>query len=410
MVVARNWEETDALGRFEIGELDGDEYDVSIEPPGPRDHNVKLGRRRVRTGDLNVKLALPPSGTVSGRVVLDGAPLPYFGASLTKPRVQGGTPIGLRDEQGRFTLRHVVPGTWRLGLLGPGTRMKMIEDIVVEAGGTVALGDVVIDRGQRIAGFVRDSSGAAVAGARVIVGRWTHVPGTEYPRLMQSFHQHYEAITDAQGAYLFDGIDAHRMPRPPNIWASHPVLGVSSLRELLPTDAAVDFIIVGAGDIDGVIEGLRGGRPTAFATRADEPTHARMAFPDQQGTFRFEDVPAGEYEVSLDAGGEHVASQKVTVVANQTQSARFAMASSSVHVTVIVPAGRGKDLVFEPTSDRAGVGGRMRSIMRSGGEDRCSLDFVRPGEYRASFDGKDWRDVTIASAPAEQTIDLRTPE
>jgi protocatechuate 3,4-dioxygenase beta subunit len=410
IIVARKWEETDALGHFDIDELDGDEYDVTIDPPGPADHDHKPVRHRVRTGDTDVKLALPPSGTVSGRVLLDGAPLPYFGASLTKPRVLGGTPIGFRDERGCFTLKHVVPGTWRLALLGPGTRLRTLEDIVVEPGGTVSLGDIVMERGQQIAGFVRDSSGAPIAGTRVIVGRWARVPGTEYPRLMQAFHEHFEAITDAQGAYLFDGIDAHRWPRLPNIWAAHPALGVSTIRELRPADAELDFVIVGAGDVEGVIDGLSGGRPTAFATRGDEPTHARMAFPDKQGIFRFEALPVGEYVVSLDVGSEHLTSEKVTVVADQTHSIRLKMATSSVRVTVIVPDGRGKDLQFEPTSESAGVDGRVRMITRSGGEERCNLDFVRPGEYRASVDGREWREFTIASAPAEQTIDLRTPE
>jgi len=76
-------------------------------------------------------------------------------------------------------------------------------------------------------------------------------------------------------------------------------------------------------------------------------------------------------------------------------------------LTVRVPAGRGKDLVLEPTSDGAAVGGRWRGIMVMGDEDRCSLEFVRPGDYRASLDGEQWRTVTIASSPVEQTIDLR---
>lgn len=45
--------------------------------------------------------------------------------------------------------------------------------------------------------------------------------------------------------------------------------------------------------------------------------------------------------------------------------------------------------------------------MTMGGEDRCTFDFVRPGTYRASLDGKQWRTITIDSMPAEQTFDLR---
>ena len=412
IMYTRNSDQTDAFGRFDIADLDADEYDVIIEPPRwTSDRRERPAPHRVRTGDLDLKLALPLSGTISGRVLLDGIPLPYFGVSLTPPRVSGGSPMGVRDQDGCFKLKHVVPGTWRLALLGPGTRLKVIEDITVEPGHTVSLGDIVMERGQRVAGHVRDSSGAAVAGARVIVGRWTRIAGTEQSRLAQSFFDHFEATTDANGAYLLDGIDAHHpLSRTPQMWATHLAAGVSTIRELLPTDSAVELDLVGAGDIEGAIEGLRGGRPTAFATRGDEPQRARMAFPDKNGTFRFEDLPVGEYVVSLDVGSEQVSSENVTVVANQTTSVRITMATSSVHLTLIVPPDRGKDLQFEPTSEGAGIGGRVRGISGRGTEDRCSFDFVRPGEYRASVDGKNWRAITIAASPAEQTIDLRDTE
>lgn len=139
-------------------------------------------------------------------------------------------------------------------------------------------------------------------------------------------------------------------------------------------------MIVEVGDIEGVIEGARGGSPTLHARRSDEPHSARMAFPDKQRSFRFEHLPVGEYVVSVEEGVEQVTSEQVAVVANQTQSLRFTLSSSGVDVTVLVPIDRGRDLRFEPTSEGARVGGRVRGIMRGLGDDqRCSLSFVRPG-------------------------------
>jgi hypothetical protein len=86
---------------------------------------------------------------------------------------------------------------------------------------------------------------------------------------------------------------------------------------------------------------------------------------------------------------------------------KLAMETSSVDLTIVVQAGLGRSLVIEPVSDGAGVGGHARGIMVMGTEDRCTFHFVRPSRYRVSTDGAAWREITIESAPAEQTIDLR---
>jgi hypothetical protein len=342
-------------------------------------------------------------------VLLDGAPLSYFGISRTKARVFGGTPQGVRASDGRFELRHVTPGTWRISLLGPGTRLKIVEDVVVEAGQTVALGDVAMERGHRVTGQVRDRSNAVVVGVSVHVGHWVRLPGLERSILENSFFGRFEATTDANGAYAFDGIDAHQMPRLPHIWATHPSTGVSLIRELRPTEDSIDFVLVATGHIEVAVEGLRGGRPVAHAVRDDEPEYARMGFLDDSGRkFRFEDLPIGEYVVCLDEGASDVpASASATVVANTTTRVTLAITSSSVRLTVRLPRGRSRDLIFEPTSEGAGVGGRMRMVSTHATEDACTLEFVRPGSYRASLDGKQWSAITIASRPSEQMIDLR---
>lgn len=225
--------------------------------------------------------------------------------------------------------------------------------------------------------------------------------------LIRSFFGHFETTTDEGGAFRFDGIDVHPgFAWSPQIWATHPAAGVSTIREFA-MDSSIDLVLVGAGNIDGVIAGLRGGRPTVLATRSDEPERCRLVFPDRAGRFCFEDVPVGEYVVSVDLDTEQVSSENLIVAPNQTASVRVTMASSSVCVTVLVPAGRGRDLMLEPISEGAGIGGRIRGLSMTGRSDQCSFDFVRPGDYRAWLDGKTWRTVTIASMPAEQTIDLR---
>jgi protocatechuate 3,4-dioxygenase beta subunit len=399
---------TDAHGRFDADDLEPGEHQLVVQLAGSSTRH-RDEKTRVRTGDLNVRLVVPTRRTtITGRAVLEGSPLPYVGVSLTETGVFGGSPVGLETSDGHFTLRDVEPGTWRVALRGAGTRIKIVDGISIARDATVSLGELVLERGQRIAGVVRDASGAPVAGARVHVGHWTRIPGHDRPRVEQEHHGSYRTTSDADGAYLFDGIDAHAAPHSrPHIWASH-TKAASTIRALSPTDDTIDLMVVATGHVDGVIADMRGGRPAVKAIRADEPLAARMAFPDKTGAFQFDELPVGDYVISVDVGTlEQELSRSVTVIAGQTSTVKLAMETSSVDLTILVQAGLGKSLVIEPVTDGAGVGGRVRGIQVTGTEDRCTFHFVRPGRYRVSTDGAAWSEITIESAPAEHTIDLR---
>src|SRR5262249_4397224 len=134
------------------------------------------------------------------------------------------------------------------------------------------------------------------------VGRWTRITGHEPSRLEQWFLGHFETTTDERGVYLFDGIDPRPFPElPVHMWATHLTAGVSVIRELLATDETIDFTVYGAGRVGGVVTGLRGGRPLVAAVRGDEPRAARHASLGRTARFQFEDVPPGDYVVSLAA-------------------------------------------------------------------------------------------------------------
>ena len=400
--------DTDARGRFEADVLGRLAYDVfAMWPREKYDIVRRPPRHRIRIGDSNVRIVLPTGATVTGRVLLAGAPLPSFGVVLGAPKSFGGSPIPVRSLDGRFELAHVEPGRWQVVVLGPGTRRKVAGEITTVRGQEVDLGDIAMERGQWIAGHVRDRDGSPVEGARVIVGRWGRIRMAEGSQLDQSFQGHFETLTDASGAYAFEGIDAHQGPfNKPNIWAEHHDGGGSVIHELAPGDAAIDFILLGTGKIEGVIPGLRGGRPLALAIRTDEPHAARMASVAKNERFVFAGLPSGLYVVR--AGDvEDISSAEVSVVEAETASVTLMMKTSSVELVVIVPRGRGKDLVIEPISEGARVGGRSRGISVRGTEEHCHLSFVRPGDYRLSLDKITWTPLRLAASPAEQTIDLR---
>jgi hypothetical protein len=253
-------------------------------------------------------------------------------------------------------------------------------------------------------------SEALPAGARVVIGRCTERSSSirVSARLQQAFAEHFETTTDADGAYTFDGIDACQLAmRTKHIWAVRVDTGVSIVREVPQGDASIDHTLIRAGCIKGMVERVTGGRPTVLAVRSDEPRRARISSIDHDGRFAFDDIPCGDYVVTLDERGiEPVSPANVTVVANQTATAVLAMAADSIELTVKVPPGRAMDLVFEAVGTGPGAP-RSRSSACMGAEESCTFYFVRPGEYRLSLDATT-RIVTLSALPAEQTIDLRT--
>lgn len=211
-VLGRRFVRADSNGHFDVEGLEPGEYDIIADwvgPwSGPRNNGV---RQRVRTGDTNIKLVLPVGATVTGRAILDGKPLRYFGLRLVSEKEvpYGGTPIGVRDENGDFTLRHVQPGKWRVALMSLGTTLVTSDEFTITKNETVKLGDIMITPGQKLSGHVRDQSGAAVANARVIVGRMSAF-AQDRSRLERLFTGQYETRTDDSGAYSFEGIDVWR--------------------------------------------------------------------------------------------------------------------------------------------------------------------------------------------------------
>jgi protocatechuate 3,4-dioxygenase beta subunit len=407
------WVLTNDRGQFDFGGLEPGDYELSASVADVDRGESAFGVDRkgvtahARTGDIDVKLVMPQRGILTGRVLFLGGPLTYYGVTLQREHYSpfGGSPIPIHASDGRFALRNVDSGTWRLVVLGPGTRRKVIDGLSAGPGETVDIGDIVLERGNRVLGHVRDESGTLVSGARVMIGRRIH---DDRSQLQAWFHGEYETRTDGSGAYEFAGIDSqeHHM-RPPLLSAVDERAGASLLRELTSDENTVDLVLLGAGSIAGTVYGLQDRVALVYATRDDEPPRARHARV-KDGRFHFDDVPPGTYAVSLDTPPtENVTPINVVVRHRKTSQAKILMKSSTVRLIVRVPAGRGRDLRLEPASEGAGIGDRIRMSTGMGSEDRCRFDYVKPGEYRASLDGTAWTMLRVTASPREQTVDLR---
>ena len=74
---------TDSHGRFDLGGLEPGEYRVTATWPDQEERRLGAGQS-VSTGNRNVKIVLETPATLTGRVLLDGTPMPYYGMLLTE--------------------------------------------------------------------------------------------------------------------------------------------------------------------------------------------------------------------------------------------------------------------------------------------------------------------------------------
>jgi hypothetical protein len=333
--------------------------------------------------------------------------MPYYGMLVTeKPQFSFiGDPMGVRSSDGRFTVRAVDPGTWGVVLIGPGTARKTITDIKVEAGKVTDLGDIAMERGQRVSGRVLDSAGHPVSGATVTIGRPRVTSNTT---MQQWFGGTFETTSDASGAYLFEGIAP--LPggrRKDYIVASHERLGVSSPTELPDGDAAVDLILSPAGGVDGLIEGSRDRNGLVLARRTNDVRAVAWAHVNAAAEFRFDALPPGDYTLSLGAlPGQVGASTTVTVNANQRTKATIVVEQKRILLIVKVTGGSCEMITLTAAGDDA------PELKDTDGHQRCSqgkAEFeVPPGSYRACTDQRETcAPVTVTASPATQTVELR---
>jgi hypothetical protein len=297
---------TDSRGRFELGAF----------PPGEYEVGAGVVTAQVAAGDTNVRLVLPPLTTLTGRVVLDGAPVPYYGALLTHSPtfLHGDSPRGIHDADGRFTMTEVPPGVWALVIAGPGTSLHAVTEITVGGGSPIDLGDIQLTRGQRYTGHVRDAAGAPVAGARVTIGHRDSDDNRKDHELVRWFHCRFETSTDPDGTFTFDGIPGQARTR---ITATHPERGSSVAAWLPEGDASIDFTLVETGAIEGVVHGPREAG-SVWVQRKDIAAHIRYDSIRPDGTFLLDRLPPGEYAVWTDSPCSPMGSPvTVVVVANK---------------------------------------------------------------------------------------------
>ena len=310
------YDRTDEYGHFDLGGLPPSaHYKITAQR---EDSSVEGPSLDVATGNRQIRLHVHDQAILTGRVLLAGEPVPYYGYAVTDDVTDMYTrPRPVRDDDGRFTAKDATPGTVVVVVVGPGFARKVIDKVQIVAGQTTDLGDITVERGETIIGRVVDERGTGIAGATVsVVGSGSSYTTTGLHQLMQGERF---ATSDASGNYELFGVPPSTETRA--LKATHPTHGASQFTELVVGQSAIDIVLKATGSIDGTAPGndLR----FAVAMISDDFRARYHADVDADGRFSFPSLPPGEYDVDMVGRGRFPTS-KVIVTAGKNTTVVFA--------------------------------------------------------------------------------------
>ena len=337
---------TDAGGRFELVGLAPGAYTVRASRSertarGPFFGGGGGGGDGVtaNTGDRGVKIVLPPTGAVKGKVQLAGGGTPPMFTVSVGMTAQAGA------SDGTFLLDHLPPRTYQLSVRGPTFQTRVVE-VTVESTKTTDAGTITVEKGRSIAGRVV-LDGKPVEGATVYAGRFLFGTGTssstQFNPLAQSTKQD---TTDARGAFALTGFP----PGDITIVAEHAALGRSRgmrLPTVLPGQTELVLELQAYGALTGVLR--QGGKPaegvlvSCQSTTTPGAVYSVAAGPD--GSYRFDRLAPDVYKVSATLGmpmsGMKFYSKQVEVPAGKEVSIDLAVEPGAVTVDVTLQAKNG---------------------------------------------------------------------
>lgn len=356
-----------------------------------RDRTTRGVDTRVDGTAHDVRLVLPSRATVTGRVMLDGAPATAF-AFVLDP--EGGPFSGYDNAEpahvadGRFR-RELHSGTWNLQVTAPGCDI-LKQSAHAEAGKTTDLGDLVLSRGRRIVGLVRDAGGMPIADAKVELG-WQSADDAPAQALFTGTR---ETKTDASGAFAFEGVAHDRR----HIRAVHPTLGVAERRDVAADQNEIDLVLTATGAIDGVIDGFRGDETYVYAS-LDGKSQGSTGI-DRAGEFHFENLPAGRYLITQELDVEFaplIRPVYADVTAGHRTKIMATMSSSTVSLQVRVAPGACKE-GEQVTVRTTGEPGQRIATIPCIAPNPSPLRFVEPRSYLACTADQRCQDLDVTSS------------
>jgi protocatechuate 3,4-dioxygenase beta subunit len=381
---------SDEFGKFDFGGLPPGRYEVSVQrdgdragwPPGVMVHTTKR----------DLALVLPELGGISGRVVLDGAPVAYFGvAATTDPDPEtGAAPDPVRESDGSFSLGKLAPGTYSLSLVGPTFERKVVTGIVVRDGEVTNAGQIAVTRGRVVTGHVRDANGRPLANIAVIAASSTIY--LDDVTLSAQRRGGRNARTAADGSFELTGVIGD------DLWIEATLDREVVRQKLAPSDSVVDLVLAETGAVAGHVVNARRNRWTMIllSSVADTMDYYSGEI-DLDDAFHFDHIPPGDYVLET-TGGPTLAPLQIHVDAGATSVATIELPAQPI---TLVVRNAGCDRLVLRTEAAAFITSTACT------DGAATFDDVGLGDYVVCPSYDRCGEITVRASPQRQEVTLQ---
>ncbi len=310
-------------------------------PTGNRSPFGGRGRSERRERDSDRRSSTTNSRSASRDIsLLFDAIRETFRGSFERTRRRTDRDEKIRDEQGRFFLREILPGDYRLCVSAEGRAPGVTDIITVEKGRTVEGLFITLGPGGSISGEVRDWQGP-VKKAEVLIAR----DRTRPPGLALALESVSECRTGRNGEFLLKNLPKGRFVLDA-VDSNHPDASSNPIElEAGQTVEGMVIMFPGGGTITGTVLDAMGipiESARVFCSSEDGSTKRESSNVD--GRFEFKGLGEGRFTIRLISG----------------PGSFFSRNEGPDSVTVSIAEGEVKDIVLsEPPLTGATVSGTV---------------------------------------------------
>jgi hypothetical protein len=374
---AENVAPSDAAGHFQLTGLADGSY--ALEAWRYLDLEDPAAHVTAHTGDENVRVVSPRPGALTGRVVMNGQPVDYFGMTLTDETTKRAELVPVQDHDGRFTKTKLGQRAFSVSVSGPGFEPKLIEHLHVKPGEELDLGDIAVTSGRVLRGRVVDRSGMAIADAVVIARPDSAIDVSV--TLADDRDRRPGARTDSAGRFelagLPDDISGYQIQ-------ASAAGSLAPPRELSPDDLdhEIELVLDASGSITGRLVD-ESGRPSHGATSVTlatttAPVREYVASVGEDATFALSPLPTGDYLASF----PHLSAAPIAVHIGAGAATTVTLTVPSQRVGVDVEVVNATCTTIEVSSPLADDGAGRPIVSASCTDGHHAAFDLAPGEYK----------------------------
>ncbi|HVZ19450.1 MAG TPA: hypothetical protein VG871_00230 [Vicinamibacterales bacterium] len=415
---------TNARGEFALRDLPAGDYGLWPGPfdraPWPPAYVEDMPGRdpsafmvAAKPGDHEVRLVKPRPARITGTIVFADT-----GESVGEFTTFSEITL-LPGERGALDLRNLKPGTYHVMLTGAGHSWTKRLSVQVEAGETVDVGTIEVQRGRTVTGKVVDAAGRGVAGASVLIGH--HGGFTRRGRFDEPIADPSGATTEADGAFQIAGwLPVSSRPSwAYAVGADHPTYGRAHPIAMPPgteDPPPLTLTLLACGSIAGRL--TRDGQPLVDATIDTGMPAAASAHGNADGEFVLPRVPAGTVALRIsawtDAQGAfemlRAHERIVEVEAGKQTAVAFEIPIGTITLSVVVSPAPGAEVTavrlyllkgtvaFENYAQLAFSEGIQGRVDREGDANRpAGFERLLPGDYTVCA-------MPLAGSAEDQTL------